>query len=867
MEEQIHWDLGAARNSGKPQQGPLRRKRASERASLSASSSSRTSFINPVLSLWFQVRAAPVLGFEDLRFLRYFCSLLLLPATAYCSLCRQDSELFTKKTSSSFVGSLDIKTVWEQEKIRLDNISGGLIPPMNEYYGFLTSVIVIYVCFSFSYSSSGMKTPLSPSQLLESGQILAFGGMCQELMDVPIPTTISLSVQQTPSPGGQGSAYSLCEVCNLQLTSAAQAQLHYNGRSHLRRVRQLQAGETGQQAAAGAQSRSLPQATVVGSQYAGLTPTPGPGLSTPSSTTAVEMSKSPPFLSFLFIVMKHCGNPPGSGCGAVGGALPGLIGATGPSVMMKPFLPFPVETTSPVGLFPNFNTMDPVQKAVINHTFGVTLVPKKKQVISCNVCQLRFNSDKDQRTKASMRDCISGGGSLQRQSSRQEAQVSGEQDQGQAVGHRRDQWEQHKSCRPRPSRLSQREHQSAHSAPSRAPIQPRRLLLASQTLPPPLLLPSSPPPRLPPLAEQAASLLPPALPPLSQPPGLSSSLLLLLLLLQPPPLPSSSSSSSSSSSKASPPPPPPASSSSSSKAPVPLLHLRRAGQPPPSSLLRSPAPGLLLLLLLLLLLPPPPPPAPDPLLSPPPPSSSSSQDAPLSVESEEEKAKKLLYCSLCKVAVNSLSQLEAHNAGSKHKTMLEARSGAGPIKAYPRPGAKLKTGSSSALKGSGLQNKTFHCQICDVHVNSEIQLKQHISSRRHKDRVAGKPSKPKYSPYNKQQRSSLTVSVSLPLSLSLSLRRSWRSPPSLPPSSPLPSLLLRPRSPPPSRSLPPLSPPPPSSPPPPRLSPPRSRSTLALQPPRPSSLLPSCVRLLDQSEQTKDRSSSRPTDSSVGGGE
>jgi hypothetical protein len=33
------------------------------------------------------------------------------------------------------------------------------------------------------------------------------------------------------------------------------------------------------------------------------------------------------------------------------------------------------------------------------------------------------------------------------------------------------------------------------------------------------------------------------------------------------------------------------------------------------------------------------------------------------VESEEEKAKKLLYCSLCKVAVNSLSQLEAHNTG------------------------------------------------------------------------------------------------------------------------------------------------------------------------------------------------------------
>ncbi|KAJ7413438.1 hypothetical protein WISP_90639 [Willisornis vidua] len=35
-----------------------------------------------------------------------------------------------------------------------------------------------------------------------------------------------------------------------------------------------------------------------------------------------------------------------------------------------------------------------------------------------------------------------------------------------------------------------------------------------------------------------------------------------------------------------------------------------------------------------------------------------------SVETEEEKAKRLLYCSLCKVAVNSASQLEAHNSGS-----------------------------------------------------------------------------------------------------------------------------------------------------------------------------------------------------------
>lgn len=36
-------------------------------------------------------------------------------------------------------------------------------------------------------------------------------------------------------------------------------------------------------------------------------------------------------------------------------------------------------------------------------------------------------------------------------------------------------------------------------------------------------------------------------------------------------------------------------------------------------------------------------------------------------ETEEEKAIRLLYCSLCKVAVNSASQLQAHNSGEKLK--------------------------------------------------------------------------------------------------------------------------------------------------------------------------------------------------------
>ncbi|XP_058478806.1 zinc finger protein 385B isoform X4 [Solea solea] len=370
--------------------------------------------------------------------------------------------------------------------------------------------------------------------------------------------------------------------------------------------------------------------------------------------------------------------------------------------MVKPFLPFSVETTSPVGLFPNFNTMDPVQKAVINHTFGVTMVPKKKQVISCNVCQLRFNSDsqaeahyrgsrhakkvKSQENKSKTKLSITA-----------ETNGSGSSPAGPALN--------------MSANSSTNQHAEYFSS-----------LSDSSTALKSFLLPSfSPPSSSSPSSSRAGSEPPPSSPPSALPA----------------PSPISSPSLSSTSSKASPPPLPPAPVTSSSPT------------APPSS-----------------------------------------QDVPVSVESEEEKAKKLLYCSLCKVAVNSLSQLEAHNAGSKHKTMLEARSGAGPIKAYPRPGAKLKNGSSVGVKGSGLQNKTFHCQICDVHVNSEIQLKQHISSRRHKDRVAGKPCKPKYSPYNKQQRTILTKELVKP-----SLSPSFLSSPFTPSPSSLASSISLPPSP------------------------------------------------------------------------
>ncbi|NXM83695.1 Z385B protein, partial [Oenanthe oenanthe] len=363
--------------------------------------------------------------------------------------------------------------------------------------------------------------------------------------------------------------FSFCEVCNIQLNSAAQAQVHYNGKSHLKRVKQLNNGK-------------LPTSTAPGTLFA----------STSTGTTTLPTLVRTPTLMMQ------------------------------PSLDIKPFMSFPVDSSSAVGFFPNFNTMDPVQKAVINHTFGVSIPPKKKQVISCNVCQLRFNSD-----------------------SQAEAHYKGSKHAKKVKA-----LEATKNKPKAGSSKDSTKVNSGSTTPATASISDK-----------------------------------------SEDKGKEK----------------------------------PNSASQQSNAEVDSF------LPKPGAASAAPASS----------------------------SKSTNGAANTVTESEEEKAKKLLYCSLCKVAVNSLSQLEAHNTGSKHKTMVEARNGAGPIKSYPRPGSRMKVQNGS--KGSGLQNKTFHCEICDVHVNSEIQLKQHISSRRHKDRVAGKPMKPKYSPYNKLQRNPSILAAKL----------------------------------------------------------------------------------------------------------
>ncbi|KAA0702654.1 Zinc finger protein 385D [Triplophysa tibetana] len=311
------------------------------------------------------------------------------------------------------------------------------------------------------------------------------------------------------------------------------------------------------------------------------------------------------------------------------GLVPALVRAplpaVTPSLGMKRFLSFPLDSGSMLGLVPGFSSMDSLQKAVLHHTFGVPASTKRK-CVSCTVCQLRFNS------------------------------------QSQALAHYKGTKHAKKlksldapKCLKQKSPPATRENINREPSRGLSPATTANTDDKRDEGPGELVAPSSP----------------------SSTPNMS---------------PREAESTSVS-----------------------------GGEDGPSF-------------------------APSP-----PHQTEQESEVTSEMESEEKKALRLLYCSLCKVAVNSASQLEAHNSGTKHKTMLEARSGSGSIKSFPRPGLKsmLSTPTKTDL---GLQNKIFHCETCDVHVNSETQLKQHISSRRHKDRAAGKPSKPKYGPYSKTQR-------------------------------------------------------------------------------------------------------------------
>ncbi|XP_062072538.1 zinc finger protein 385C isoform X5 [Lepus europaeus] len=291
--------------------------------------------------------------------------------------------------------------------------------------------------------------------------------------------------------------------------------------------------------------------------------------------------------------------------------------------------------------------MDPVQKAVISHTFGVPSPLKKKLFISCNICHLRFNS-------ANQAEAHYKGHKHARKLKAMEAAKN-------------------KQRPPTPAQDGVATASPTPTPAGGAPREPQSKAPATPPLGPPLQLPSTPDPTS---GEPAHSDL----------------------------LDAASSSSSSSC--------------------------------PPC----SPEPGREAL-------------GPEP--------TAAAVGSVVSGDSRGEKGR--LYCPTCKVTVNSASQLQAHNTGAKHRWMVEGQHGAprrGRGRPVPRggPGHKAKrvTGGRNGRQGP---TPPFHCALCQLQVNSETQLKQHMSSRRHKDRLAGKPPKPCSQPSKLQKHAALAMSI------------------------------------------------------------------------------------------------------------
>ncbi|XP_013863076.1 zinc finger protein 385D isoform X2 [Austrofundulus limnaeus] len=340
---------------------------------------------------------------------------------------------------------------------------------------------------------------------------------------------------------------------------------------------------------------------------------------------------------------------------------------------LERFLPLRVNGSSPLSLFPNFNAMDPVQKAVINHTFGMAQ-QKKKPIISCNICHLRFNSTTQAEAHYKGHKHTRKLKALENQKNRQKSGHSqssaGKDSEGGTAG-----------GITVPTDL-QLKDKTDTSSPSRSAQQcPENNQESSPTETPSSMTSSSDSSSLPSSAHH--------IPEASPEPQLSD-------------LPSNSPRADGCS--------------------------PNTGSAPHSDLQGSCPGGE---------------------------GEEEDEEAKMKEVKEAKNNKKHFHCPTCKVTVNSSSQLESHCSGSKHKQMLDGQSSSRPhgrvrMGSSPRPKGRMKQRIRSKSRVVvGVTNQAFHCELCQVSVNSETQLKQHTNSRRHKERLAGRPVKAKFTPYNK----------------------------------------------------------------------------------------------------------------------
>lgn len=94
-----------------------------------------------------------------------------------------------------------------------------------------------------------------------------------------------------------------------------------------------------------------------------------------------------------------------------------------------------------------------------------------------------------------------------------------------------------------------------------------------------------------------------------------------------------------------------------------------------------------------------------------------------------------MHCKECDVWVNSDTQMKQHLGSLRHKNTIAG------IPVPPRPD-KIEP-----IKPRS--NHQYKCELCNVTLNSEVQLLQHLRSQRHKATLEGKPPKPRWVPYER----------------------------------------------------------------------------------------------------------------------
>ncbi|RXN12835.1 zinc finger protein 385D-like isoform X2 [Labeo rohita] len=453
-----------------------------------------------------------------------------------------------------------------------------------------------------------MKRPLSP---VEDGSLTGSTGHEGASSDgVEFTRQDAPPINSRPKRERKHRSYTLCEVCNIQLNSAAQAQIHYNGKTHQKRLKHINNSSTDQ---AGGYCFTLCLSVFTEIQ---------------KLMNFVEIEAVCLYISSrcLFLLRTAAQGSP------LLASLPVQGRPLQTPLDLKHFLPFRLSGSSPLSLFPNFNTMDPVQKAVINHTFGVPQSLKKKQVISCNICHLRFNSTNQAEAHYKGHKHARKLKALEAQKNKQQRR------QLDNAHHNRDREKDRERDRERDS------SRVKTSAPDPLPA------LLDDTV----------------MEETAAC----DSDPVARVDDPHSSSVVLT----------------------------PISEVSSADLSVSSPHFQN----------------------------------PDGLLEPTGATSETAaqQDNPTGdtpAEKDSKKTKQHLHCPICKVTVNSTTQMDAHNSGTKHKLMMEGQS------VLPRRRGKALSSRPSckskrlANKGSvGVASKSFYCEVCEIHVNSETQLSQCI---------------------------------------------------------------------------------------------------------------------------------------------